>query len=203
MFLDLESYPALVALKNNIAVISDEFSTAVGQNREVYSLLNPIDDLLEHHTKAWTKDNGFHQNQIGYDIRSGSYSTLSIFKEGMKIEDFNAVDLFPKTLGLLSAIDGVCYSSFFKLYAHAQLTPHAHSRKHAIFHLLLDDLEDGECVVTVGGEKRSMKYKGDCVLFDYSQEHGSLNTSNTDRINFIVDLDILDDPIPSHDKSSI
>ncbi len=69
------------------------------------------------------------------------------------------------------------------------LIAHTHTRNHLIFHLLLNDLKNGECVLTCSDETTILKNKGDSALFDYSLLHGSENNSETERIHFIVDFD--------------
>lgn len=187
-FYDIKEYPFLNTFISNIDIIAEELKTASSKNELIHSVLNPTEDIIEHYTNYWVKDNGFHPDQIGYDIRKGEYTTLAIFKKEFSIKHFNAEELFPKTLHLLEKVNGLYYSGFFKMFPQAELGSHVHNRKHLIFHLLLNDLENGECYMTCGDQTRVMKRRGDHVLFDYSVAHESHNASGSSRVNFVVDF---------------
>ena len=57
-----------------------------------------------------------------------------------------------------------------------------------IFHLVLDDLDGDDCMITCGGQSRRTSRRGDWVLFDYSQPHSSFNRTTRSRINIILDF---------------
>jgi len=188
MFYDVKDFPFLEEVIKNISVIHQELKNAEVQNPLINSVFNPSDMSLDYYTDHWVADNGFHEKQIGYDIRDGEYATLAIYKKDYPLKQFDSNQLFPKTLELLSSVPGLYYSGFFKMYAGTHLNSHTHTRKHLIFHLLLNDLENGECVIKCGEETRKMKCKGDTLLFDYSYDHESDNNSDTDRLHFIIDF---------------
>lgn len=188
MFYELEDFPCLKKVKENLELIKQDLNTAEQENELIRKILNPTDDSLDYYTDYWVKDNGFHEEQIGYDIREGKYSTLAIYKKDFPIKLFDSSRLFSRTLELIKDIPGVYYVGFFKMFPNTQLGEHTHDRKHLIFHLLLNDLKNGECVLTCGGETRVVKSKGDCLLFDYSYNHGSMNNSDNERLHFIIDF---------------
>ena len=189
MFYDIKDFPILEEITRNYETINQELNAAKYQNELIRNILNPIDNSLDYYTDYWVKDNGFHEEQLGYDIRNGQYSTLAIYKKDFQIKSFDSTKLFSKTLELIKDLPGVHYSGFFKMNPNTKLGSHKHNRKHLIFHLLLEDLKDGDCVLTCGGKSFSVKYRGDSLLFDYSYEHGSVNNSSTERLHFIVDFD--------------
>lgn len=188
MFYDIEDFPALQKIRDQVSVIYDELNKAVEKDPKVKSILHPSHSDLEHYTDYWVKDNGFHEDQTGYDIRKGEYTTIAIYKKDFSIKHFDAQRLFPKTLALLKQVENLHYSAFFKMYPHTKLDAHTHNRSHLIFHLLLNDLENGEFKLRCGDQWKTMKNKGECLVFDYSNEHESANVSDSDRLHFIIDF---------------
>jgi hypothetical protein len=187
-FYNVEDYPFLMNIQRNVDVIINELARAEETNPMIKGILNPMDEALDYYTDYWVKDNGFHLDQLGYDIRNGKYSTLSIFKKDYPNKLFDVDELFPNTTSLLKDVPGLYYCAFFKMYPKTELATHTHNRKHLIFHLLLNDLIDGSCELTCGSESRNVCLKSDSVLFDYSNSHGSVNNASNSRLHFVVDF---------------
>lgn len=189
MFLDYTQYPYLVTIQKNIELISEEFSNAI-QSKEILSILYNSEDNIDYYTGHWTRENGFHPEQVGFDIRVGDYSTLAIYKKDFPIRTVNIENYFHKTIELIrKEVPNVHLISFFRMAPGAKLLEHTHNRKHLIFHLALRDLENGTCELTCGKEKLTLKRKGDTALFDYTIPHSSFNNSNTERINLVIDFE--------------
>lgn len=188
MFVDINKFPQLKIIQENCSIISQELADAILKDDKVRAILNPIDSDLENYTDYWVKDNGFHEEQMGYDIRKGEYTTMAVFKKNYTIKHFDVNELFPKTMNLLRSIDNIHYSAFFKMYPKTKLDAHTHNRSHLIFHLLLNDLENGDFYLRCGNESKTLKNKGDYMIFDYSNEHESANNSDSERLHFIIDF---------------
>lgn len=188
MFNNIDNYKGLNLIINNVSKIEKEFLEAIKQDEVVRSIMYPTNSDLEHYTDYWVKDNGFHEDQTGYDIRKGEYSSLAIFKKDFSIKHFDVEKLFPETLLMLRGIEGAHFSGFFKMLPHTKLDAHTHNRSHLIFHLLLNDLKGGNYTLRCGNEIKTLKNKGDSMLFDYSVEHESENSSDSERIHFIIDF---------------
>lgn len=189
MFYSVEEYPFLQEIIAKREVINQEFQNAM-KDKFLYGVVNATDEeFLHHYTNYWARDNGFSKEQIGYDIREGHYHTLPLFKKDFPVKYFDVVAFFPETSKIIQKIPNLHFSGFFKMFGKSKLGMHTHNRRHLIFHILLNDLEDGDCVITVNGETKALRNKGDHMLFDYSYEHGTENFSSTPRLNFIVDFD--------------
>lgn len=188
MFYDIADFPFLIPFVENVDLIHLELINSIKNNEKIKSIMYPDHAGLEHYTDYWVKDNGFHTDQTGIDIRTGGYQPLAIFKKDFPIKHFEVNDLFPKTLDLLTKVPNLNFSAFFKMEAHSTLQAHSHSKKHLIFHLLLHDLKDGSCWLRAGSDTISICKKGEYLIFDYSLEHESKNNSAIDRINFVIDF---------------
>lgn len=188
MFYNPNNYPFLKKFEDNIDVIKAELNAALTMEKKLDSIFYPQISDIDYYTDYWVKDNGFHPDQIGYDIRVGEYSTFAIFKKNFPVKLFDVNVLFPKTIEMLNSVPNLYYSGFFKMSPKTELLPHTHTRSHLIFHLLLENLENGECILSCENETAKLKNAGDSALFNYGKNHGSINTSETDRINFIIDF---------------
>jgi hypothetical protein len=189
MFLDYKNYNYLVEIKNNFNIIKDEFENA-HRSEEIRKILYNSDDNVDYYTVFWARDNGFHPEQVGYDIREGDYSTLAIYKKDFPIRTVNIEQYFPKTIELINKyVPNVHLISFFRMATHAKLLEHTHNRKHLIFHMMLKDLVNGSCELVCGNETLHLKNKGDTALFDYTIPHSAYNNCESERINLVVDFD--------------
>ncbi len=81
MFQQKSSYPFLQKFENNIHIIISELNSALNNEPKLHKILYPDIPDIDYYTDYWVKDNGFHPDQIGYDIRVGEYSTFAIFKK--------------------------------------------------------------------------------------------------------------------------
>ena len=95
---------------------------------------------------------------------------------------------FPLTTGLVADVPALNFCSFFRLAPGAEVLEHRHRHRNLIFHLVLDDLDGDDCMITCGGQSRRTSRRGDWVLFDYSQPHSSFNRTTRSRINIILDF---------------
>jgi len=188
MFEDKSHYPFLSILDENIAIVKMELTNAIEKNQLVKSIFYSENNDIDYYTEYWVKDNGFHPEQIGYDIRVGEYTTFPIFKLGFPNKILDIESLFPETLKLIHQIPGVYFSGFFKMSPNSELSPHTHTRKHLIYHILLNDELEGQSYIQCENEKKFLLKKGDTALFNYSKEHSSKNLSKNERINFVVDF---------------
>ena len=188
MFLDETEYPFLNVIKQNVNVISEEFFFAVKKHEILDVFYNTNEPSIYNHISYWIKENKFHPDDIGYEVRNGIWSGFPIYKSGFPINWYDVKLFFPETLKLLKFVPGINFSSFMRLDSKAMTTAHRHLMKNNIYHLLLNDL-DGKCEFSCNEFKKDLKEKGDSLLFDYSQEHSSINLSAQKRINFTIDFD--------------
>jgi len=192
MFYDIERFPFLQDFINNAELVFNEWNKALNQSPALHKHIGLHTDL-DAYTDYWVKDNGFHPNQIGYDIREGYYNTFAIFKKGYPIKNYDIPSLFPALSGMLNHIPNMHYAGFFRMEPLSELMPHTHSRKHLIFHVLLNDLENGACKMICNNKEKELRHRGDAVLFDYSASHATINASTTERINFVIDFNPFND----------
>lgn len=185
MFLDASIYPFLQRISGNASVISAELSRAMANRQQVRDVLG-VSMAMDYPSNQWTWDNGINTAAIGYDLRDGNYSMLTLFKPGHALAEVEAA--FSETLQLLAAVPGLHYAALSAMGPRAHLGLHSHSRRHFIYHLLLNDLAGGGCVMTCGDHARTLKSKGDTVLFDYSLPHESRSLSDDTRINLMIDF---------------
>jgi hypothetical protein len=185
MFERIENYPYLKTVHDNLGVINGEFRAFLSANH----ISLDDNDMGDHYSGWWSRDNGLSREQVGYNIKtSGAYSSISIFKKGYPIKTFDANKCFGKSIQIINEIPNVHYAGFFTMTPGTSLDTHTHTRRHLIYHLLLDDLRDGECHLTCQNESKYISNKGDEVLFDYSLPHGSTNRSSSNRSDFVVDF---------------
>lgn len=187
MFIEHSEFNFLNIIINNIDIISEEFEAA-SKTEFLSAFLNEKNPTIYNHVEYWIRDNKFHPDNIGYEVRDGVWASFPLYKIGFPINWYNPKEYFPRTLALLKATPALNYASFMRLDAGSLVTPHKHLMKNYIFHVLINDL-DGECEFSVENSRKSLKKKGDALLFDYSKEHSSVNKSSKSRITFTVDFD--------------
>lgn len=188
MFIDTEKYPFLGGISDRHNTIRREFFRAAKKNQPLGGALHGRTNYIDQHLDEWVDENGFHPDQIGYDIRGGSYSGFSLYKEG-KPNTISLASSFDKTMALLGTIPKLHFAAFVIMTPGALLKEHAHSQSRLIFHTLLNDLVGGKCKMTCGGDVRSLAKAGDSVLFNYSIPHSSVNHASNNRINLIIDFE--------------
>lgn len=188
MFYKIDQYPFLIQFGINMHKINAEFSNAIKKDAVLHSIFQS--HALEKYTDNWVKDNGFHVNQIGYDLRDseGSYTAIAVYKKGFTINEYDVPALFPTITALLQNVPNVHYAAFVRMSPQSILKKHIHTRRHLVFHILLTELQHGACRMICGDDERSIRHIGDTVLFDYSIEHGTINEASNERINFVIDF---------------
>ena len=185
MFLDPSHYPYLKHIIENADIISEELKAALQNNAQVKKGLFTNMEM-DYPSNQWTWDNAINSAAIGYDLREGSYTMLSLYKTGHNLEI--AQEAFPKTLKLLEDVVGIEYACISALSPGAHLALHTHNRQRYIFHLLLNNLKGGHTEIICNGKHHEMKLAGDTVIFDYSLPHESSNCAENIRFNLMVDF---------------
>lgn len=186
MFQSVEDYSFLSVFYKNASLIRKEvLESNISEN------LNS--DGVDAHLGWWVLDNGFHPQQIGFDIRDGGYLALSLFKKDFPVRSSYIEKYFSKTLSLIDEVVNefsinAHYSGIFIMHPSASLREHSHTRSNLIYHLLLNDLDGEGCKLTCAEEVRFLRNKYDQLLFDYSYPHSSKNLSNDIRFNFVFDF---------------
>lgn len=145
-------------------------------------------DEISQPVEEWIRSGGFHQEQIGYDSRDGEWKTFPLWKSDQPQLASTIKNFLPRTIQVLESVPDLYFASFFKQPPKANIKTHHHILEHYIAHFLLNDLVDGHALIQVNQSKRVLKNKGDCVVFDYTCPHSSMNLSNTDRINLVIDF---------------
>jgi hypothetical protein len=191
MFYDINQFPFLIELKNNVDVIINEFNQQYKSTTLLSEFANyPMEKPLNERTKQienWVLENGFHPEQTGYDARNGEWTAFPLLKKNEVIDWYEAPKSFPKTFNLIKDIPNLNLAAFFRLASDAGTKEHKHTQKNLIFHLCLTDL-DGESKMNCNGQTFILKKKGDFCLFDYSQPHSSFNYAVNERINLAIDF---------------
>lgn len=191
MFYEINEFEFLSLFTSNVEKIANEFFNSIDNSEITRNILNPNSiNGMDYYTDWWSRDNGFHPDQTGVDVRNIAkhYQSLSIFKKKYPIKHFDVESNFPFLLTLLKRVPNLYFSTFLKSQPKHFILKHTHTRKHLIFHLLINDLEGGAYEITVNEETRSMAKKGDWLLFDYSQPHSARNTSQTSRYGLAIDF---------------
>lgn len=185
MFLDATRYPYLKQLADNATQVSDELQAALQNNSHVKKALL-TDMAMDFPSNQWTWDNAINTAAVGYDLREGNYTMMSLYKTG---HDLRAIQgAFPKTVDLLQNVSGIEYACISALGPKAHLGLHSHNRQRHIFHLLLNDLKGGNCELICDGKRHEIAFMGDTALFDYSLPHESISHADNIRFNLMVDF---------------
>lgn len=191
MYYNINEFPFLKNFLHREEEIISEFKKSVAKETTIRDILAPeTDNDVDYYTQWWAKDNGFHGDQIGFDIREDpeKYRVLTIWKKDFPIKHFNSELLFPSLINLMESVPNKHLCSIIQSMPGSVLNTHTHTRKQLVFHLLLNDLEGGSYDITVGNETRSMSKKGDWLIFDYSYPHSGKNMSKTLRYGLIIDF---------------
>lgn len=187
MFLDPSRFPFLAPLAGHATRISHELRQALADVPHVRDTVGremAVDFLSD----QWTKDNGINRDAVGYDLRDGGYSMLAVYKRDRAIDQMDVAAVFPETSRLLAGIPGLHYAAFTALSPGAHLGLHAHTRRHYIFHVLLNDLAGGSCEMICDGQVRVLERLGDTALFDYSLPHETFSHARNTRFNLMIDF---------------
>lgn len=188
MFYDINNYPFLKPIQDNIDVIVDEFN-AQKKKELMQDFLNSTIPEIKSHTQYWIKEGGFDETQIGYDARDGSWASFPLFKKGFPIKWYNVNESFPETIKLIESVPNVNFASFFRLGPNSGAKRHQHLQSNLIFHLCLTDLNN-DSELECNGEKKIFRKKGDWCLFNYSLPHSSFNFATENRINLVIDFTV-------------
>ena len=186
MFVDIGTYPFLQRFVAAAGDIAAELATALATSAQVSEALGTR-NVLDFPSNQWTWDNGINTAAIGYDLRDGSYSMLTLCKPGHAPGEVERY--FPRTLSLLAAVPRLHFAAFSALAPGAHLGLHAHTRRHLIFHLLVNDLQGGDCELVCDGHVRRLARTGDTALFDYSLPHETFSRAGNTRINLMIDFE--------------
>lgn len=188
MFIDYTKITFLNNIVDNVDLLSNEFNDVQNKVSELKYFVENSNPKLHHHVDYWIKDNKFHPDDVGYEVREGVWCSFPLYKMGFPINLYNVKDKFPIANKMMSMVSNLNFASYMRLDSKAKTTPHKHLMKNYIFHVLLFDI-DAPCYFYVNGYEKSIQKKGDAVLFDYSLEHSSYNSSSNQRIDFTVDFD--------------
>jgi hypothetical protein len=188
MFIDHKKFPFLEAVINNASEITEEYHKAAADPDLMRSFLSQDPALGSHHVEYWIKDNNFHPENVGYEVRDGIWKAFPLFKIGFPINFYKVKEHFPVTVSCLKNIPCLNFVSFMRLDAGAKTMPHKHLMKNYIFHMLINDLK-GDCEFYTGNETKKLSRQGDALLFEVSEEHSSHNKSQISRIDLTIDFD--------------
>ena len=185
MFIDYTAYSSLERIVNNMSTVRFELSQALRNQSDARSVLKEEMEM-DFPSREWAWDNQVNSENLGYDVRDGSYSMLTIFKKHHDVSDISSH--FGKTLSLINGVGGVRYAAISALGPKAHIEEHSHNRRHLVFHMLLSDLEGDVCKIICDGNAKELASPGDSALFDYSFPHEIFNYSRNDRINLMIDF---------------
>lgn len=205
MFYSINHLDFLQNILKNVDIIQREFLYARKQVPELEKFISDGLPEIHSHLAHWLKENNLDWESLGYDPRNGAWGAFPVFKTGYPIKWYDAPNIFPETFKLINATPNTYFASFMRLKQNSITATHAHSIKgHLIFHVSLFDL-DNYSAITCGKETITISKKGDYCLFDYAEDHGSANYSNTDRVNFSIDFVVPKnlEIIPMEDRSRI
>lgn len=187
MFISTDKFPFLAQVASNAETIYEELKNALLHEADVRRAMEG-QMVMDFPSNQWAWESGINQERVGYDLRDGNFSMLAIYKKKDNCITIDRSDLFPKTMSMLSSIENPHYIAFSFLHPGTHLKPHAHIRSHYVYHLLLQDLQDGHCEMICGNEKKHLRRAGDDLLFDYSQMHETFHRASNLRINLMVDF---------------
>ena len=196
-FIDCSKIEFVGMIRENIDDIRKEINNNSPENMMVKSYLGfesswtakvAGDIDISKVVEDWIAEGGFHEKQIGYDSRDGEWKTLPLWKSNDNYISKITEKYYPKTYELLKKIPNLHFAAIFKQPPGCKIKKHRHSIPHMIFHFLLNDLKDGDAEIKVDNQRKFLKFKGDCIAFDYTHNHSSQNNSKVDRINLVLDI---------------
>lgn len=170
----------------------DEVSKEFFDSAKKLGFLDPFDYRTENtfskYMDHWTRDTGIHREQTGSDYRNGLFIDLPLYKDKFPIKDYNPKEVFPITIGLLEEfLPKIEFACFVRTGSLSTISEHVHAIQHDIFHMLLNDLENGFEFI-VNKESKILKNVGDYLIFDYTLPHATRNLSHQDRFGLLIDL---------------
>lgn len=185
MFIDPSQYKYLSNITNKVSLISNELLHALENSPEIRKGLL-AEMAMDYPSNQWTWDNAINTAAVGYDLRDGSYTMHALYKTG---HDLPLVkEHFRNTLELIRNVPGVEYGCISALAPGAHLGLHTHCRSRHIFHLLLNDLHGGNCVIICNDQEKHLVKQGDVALFDYSLPHETFSHADNIRFNLMIDF---------------
>ncbi|MCK0536380.1 aspartyl/asparaginyl beta-hydroxylase domain-containing protein [Alcanivorax quisquiliarum] len=187
MFIDTETLPFLKNIANSSNDIYEELVSVLSKEPEAHKAIHG-EMVMDFPSNQWAWESGINRERVGYDLRDGNFSMYAIYKKTGNEVTLDRTSLFPKTMSLLSSFDNPHYIAFNFLHPGSHLKPHSHIRKHYVYHLLLQNLTDGNCEMICGKERKYLKAAGDHLMFDYSQIHETFHRASNVRINLMVDF---------------
>jgi aspartyl/asparaginyl beta-hydroxylase (cupin superfamily) len=179
----------LTTIKNHVDLIADEYKRAKENVDELkYFFKDDEMPIVYSHFEYWIKESGFDPTQIGYDARGEKpVGGFPIFKKNFPIKWIDAHLHFKETMKLLSFIPNIHFAQFSIMSPGAFILTHKHAASSFIFHLNLFDL-NGRGIFEVEGDVYEYSRKGDCFLFDPSDNHSSKNESSDFRVTLMFEF---------------
>lgn len=191
MFYNLDSFPFLKTLVDNVDIVGKELMDLKNSSNLLDKFFDyPPDTPLSEttsHVDYWIREGGFHPDQIGYEARNGEWVAFALYKVGFPIKWMDVEKLFPFTYQQIIKVPNANFAAFFRIAPNSGSNEHQHNKANLIFHLCLFDL-DADSVMRCDGEEKILRKKGDWCIFDYSKPHSSFNYSSGDRINLVIDF---------------
>ena len=187
MFISTDKFPFLAQVAIQAETIYNELRNALQHDADARKAMKE-QMFMDFPSNQWAWESGINRENVGYDLRDGNFSMLAIYKKNDNVAIVDRSDLFPKTMSLLSSFENPYYIAFSFLHPGSHLKPHAHIRSHYVYHVLLQDLQDGDCEMICGNEKKYLKKAGDHLLFDYSLMHETFHRASNLRVNLMVDF---------------
>jgi hypothetical protein len=190
MFHNYNKFEFLLAIKSQVDHIANEYCLAKENIEELkYFFKDGEMPIVYSHIDYWIRESGFYSTQIGYDARGEKpVGGFPIFKEHFPIKWMDVNYHFKKTMMLLQSVPKLKFAQFSILSPGAFILTHKHKTNSFIFHLNLFDL-NGKGIFTAGDEVLEYSKRGDCFLFDPSDNHSSKNESSDFRVTLMFEFD--------------
>jgi len=174
-FIDRREFSFLAGLEAGVVDIRDELLSVLEQDEfEPYMSIRPDKPVDQ-----WQELN-----------HSARWSAFHLWKDGSPVE--KNLDRCPMTAQLLQQVElcslsGLCPSVFFSALAPKTRIPPHHGETNARVTGHLPLIVPDDCCLRVGFEQRQWQ-EGECLVFDDTIEHQSINDSTEQRVVMVFDL---------------
>lgn len=190
MLYDPNDFSFLKNIISKVDILSNEYLEAYNKIKELKEFFKDGEmPPVYSHFDYWVRESGFDHTQIGYDARGANpVGGFPLYKKGFPIKWMDVPSVFPGTHELLMEVKNIHFAQYAIMAPGSHILPHKHTTQGSfIFHINLFDLS-GESVFIAGNERTIIKKKGDCFIFNPIDEHESINSSKSYRINLMIDF---------------
>jgi hypothetical protein len=188
MFYSKNNFLFIEEIYNHLLEIKNELDDAKLNSNIVLDFFTSTPQVsFSEQMGYWAKETGVMPEQLGYKEEDVAIIALPLYKRNFEINEYDVKELFPKLIELLNKIPAINFAAFFRLPPSAKVLEHAHIQNNLIVHFCLTNTS-GDSNIFCNDKRKKMNQFGDYCIFDYSNRHYSINNSETDRVNLVIDF---------------